>query len=397
MCHQLVQCTNCDLVYADQPLSENELAHAYHVADYDSSEEANDAAKAYILAIQPALGRLARRQSALEIGTGPGIFLDYLSREGFTELVGVEPSSAAIAAAPEYRRAWIREGMFEEKDFAPESFDLICCFMTMEHVRDPDIVASTAFHLLRPGGAFVTVTHDYRSLVNRLLGRHSPIIDIEHMQLFSERSLRYLFESAGYTGVTVNTFANTYSLRYWIRLAPLPRGIKSGLSSLMASLGMDNAKLNLNVGNLITVGFKNVHVAEVTRRNRFTHHIISNLRRNRFIRFLAVGGVNTLFGFGAYSLLILTGMAVWLALLVSMLLGTMFNFLTTGGYVFQKLSLARFPRFVLCYLLVYFINLELIELILTLLNNKILAQAILVFPMAMLSYFLMARFVFASR
>ncbi|MBY0575596.1 MAG: class I SAM-dependent methyltransferase [Gallionellaceae bacterium] len=258
MCHRLVQCPNCDLVYADQPPGEEELAHAYHAADYDSSEEANDAAKAYILAMRPTLDKLARRQSALEIGTGTGIFLECLSREGFTELVGVEPSSAAIAAAPEYRRAWIREGMFEKKDFAPGSFDLICCFMTMEHVRDPEMVASAAFHLLRPGGAFVTVTHDYRSFVNRLLGRRSPIIDIEHMQLFSERSVRYLFESAGYADVTVSAFANTYSLRYWMRLAPLPRGVKSAASSFAAALGMDNVKLKINVGNLTTSGFKHV-------------------------------------------------------------------------------------------------------------------------------------------
>ncbi len=258
MCHRLVQCTNCDLVFADQPPDESELAHAYHVADYDSSEEANDAAKAYILAIQPALGMLARRQSALEIGAGTGIFLEYLSREGFTELVGVEPSSAAIAAAPEYRRAWIREGMFEEKSFTPETFDLICCFMTMEHVRDPNIVASAAFNLLRPGGAFVTVTHDYRSLVNRLLGRRSPIVDIEHMQLFSERSIRYLFQNAGYADIAVKSFVNIYSLRYWARLAPMPRSIKPALSILLSALGLGNVKLGANVGNLITTGFKHV-------------------------------------------------------------------------------------------------------------------------------------------
>ena len=138
-------------------------------------------------------------------------------------------------------------------------------------------------------------------------------------------------------------------------------------------------------------------VEKLASRNLFTHNIISNFRRNRFIRFLVAGGVNTLFGFAVYSLLIAAGMAVWLALLVSMLMGTMFNFFTTGGYVFQKLSLARFPRFILCYLLVYFVNLKLIELILSLLSNKILAQAILVLPMAMLSYFLMARFVFSSK
>jgi len=256
MCHRLVQCPNCDLVYVDMPPGEDELAHAYHVADYDSSEEANDAAAAYLRAIQPALGKLARHQSALEIGTGTGIFLERLSQAGFTQLVGVEPSSAAIAAAPEHRREWIREGIFEESDFHPGSFDLICCFMTMEHVHDPEVVARSAFRLLRPGGAFVTVTHDYRGMVNRLLGKRSPIIDIEHMQLFSPASVRYLFESAEYTDVSVRAFVNTYSLRYWMRLAPLPRGIKSGLSGLMGAVGLDNVKLGVNVGNLITTGYK---------------------------------------------------------------------------------------------------------------------------------------------
>lgn len=256
MCHRLVQCPNCDLVYADQPPGEDELAHAYHVADYDSSEEANDAAAAYIKAIQPTLGMLARHQSALEIGTGTGIFLDYLSRESFTEIIGVEPSSTAIAAAPEYRQAWICEGMFEEKDFTPESFDLICCFMTMEHVRDPNIIARAALRLLRPGGAFVTVTHDYRSLINRLLGKRSPIIDIEHLQLFSEQSVRYLFEHAGYANVTVNSFVNTYSLRYWMRMTPLPYGLKHGISNLMSAFGIGHIKLGVNVGNHITAGFK---------------------------------------------------------------------------------------------------------------------------------------------
>ena len=256
MCQRLVQCPDCDLVYADQPLGEDELAHAYHVAHYDSSEEANDAAASYIRAIRPMLNELAARQSALEIGTGTGIFLECLSNEGFTKLVGVEPSSAAIAAAPEYRRAWIHEGMFDENGFAPESFDLICCFMTMEHVRDPNIIAHSALRLLRPGGAFVTVTHDYRSPVNRLLGRRSPIIDIEHMQLFSKRSVRHLFESTGYADVTVKAFVNTYSLRYWLRLVPLPRGIKPALSGLLASIGLDNVKLKVNVGNLVTAGFK---------------------------------------------------------------------------------------------------------------------------------------------
>lgn len=256
MCHQLVQCPVCDLVYADNPPAKEELARAYHVASYDSSEEADDAARAYILAIQPVLNRLRGRRRALEIGTGTGIFLEHLSKAGFEELIGVEPSTAAIAAAPPSRKAWIHEGIFEEQDFEPESFDLICCFMTMEHVSDPRTIAHAAFRLLRPGGAFVIVTHDYRSMVNRILGRRSPIIDIEHLQLFSVRSVHYLFEKTGYSEIVIRSFINRYSLRYWLRLMPLPQVLKAGMGGFLSTVRADELKLGFNLGNIMAAGFK---------------------------------------------------------------------------------------------------------------------------------------------
>ena len=258
MCHQLVQCPRCDLVYANEPPDESVLAQSYHAAEFDSQEEANDAATAYIKAIRPSLAKLPRRQNALEIGAGTGIFLELLEQEGFSELVGVEPSIAAINAAPQRRRAWIREGMFAERDFAPGHFDLICCFMTMEHVRDPKEIAEAAFRLLRPGGAFVTVTHDYRSFVNRALGRRSPIIDIEHLQLFSTPSIKTLFKNAGYGGVAAQAFVNTYRVQYWMRLAPIPGFLRGPVAGLASATGADRIKLGANVGNVIASGFRPV-------------------------------------------------------------------------------------------------------------------------------------------
>ena len=252
----LVQCFRCDLVYADEPPSQDDLAHAYHVADYDSAEEADDAAATYIHAMQPLLDALPRRESALEIGSGTGALLEPLAQQGFTELVGVEPSAAAIAAAPRHRQSWIREGVFEEQDFAPESFDLICCFMTMEHVLDPKVISLAAFRLLRPGGAFVTVTHDYRGRLNRLLGRRSPIIDIEHMQLFSDPSIRTLFEISGYRDVRVQRLINRYAFRYWWRLTPAPGPVKRAVAKGAEAVRLGGVKLGLNVGNSMTSGVK---------------------------------------------------------------------------------------------------------------------------------------------
>lgn len=256
MNYRLVLCPTCDVVYAVRPPAEESLAEAYHVAEYDSAEEANDAADAYIRAMRPVLGRLQRRESALEIGTGTGAFLEHLAGAGFTTLVGIEPSRAAIAAAPPHRRAWLREAMFKEADFPPASFDLICCFMTMEHVRDPRAIGLAAMRLLRPGGAFVIVTHDYRSLVNRLLGRRSPIIDVEHMQLFSAPSARFLFESCDFANITIRRFVNSYSLRYWVRLLPLPQRAKQAAGRALAKPGLGSIKLAFSLGNSMTAGFK---------------------------------------------------------------------------------------------------------------------------------------------
>lgn len=124
---------------------------------------------------------------------------------------------------------------------------------------------------------------------------------------------------------------------------------------------------------------------------------LQTLRGNRFLRFLVAGAINTLFGFVVYSFAVLAGAQVWLALLLGLVCGTIFNFISTGGYVFRDLALGRIPKYLLCYLLVYFLNLKLIDWLLLWVGNAILAQAVLTLPMAVLAYVLMARFVFVKK
>ena len=256
MSHAMVRCRTCDLAYVDRPPSVASLAASYHAADYDSAEEAEDAAYAYAAALDTVLDQLKGRGAALEIGTGTGAFLERLEAVGFAELVGVEPSSAAIAAAPAHRKPWIREGIFEEADFAPESFDLICCFMTLEHVQDPGALVAAAHRLLKPGGVFVGVTHDRRAWLNRLLGRRSPIVDIEHMQLFSATSAKRLLQHNGYTAVDGASFRNSYRPSYWLRLVPMPDGPKRVFTRFLRGSFLDRRRLPFNVGNFMSWGFK---------------------------------------------------------------------------------------------------------------------------------------------
>lgn len=127
------------------------------------------------------------------------------------------------------------------------------------------------------------------------------------------------------------------------------------------------------------------------------HMTVLSFPSNRPMRFFVAGVINTLFGFVVYSICIIFGISVWLALLVGIFCGAVFNFFTTGGYVFREFSFTRFPRFVIFYLFIYGINLKLFELISIWLSNKILSQAIITLPLALFSYVLVAKFVFPKK
>ena len=119
--------------------------------------------------------------------------------------------------------------------------------------------------------------------------------------------------------------------------------------------------------------------------------------RKRVWRFLIAGAANTVFGFAVYSVFILSGVAAWFALMGGMVIGTLFNFMTMGKYVFEDPTYARAPRFLICYAIVYGINLQALEWLSTVLVDEILSQAILALPMAVIAFSLMKTFVFIGR
>lgn len=68
----------------------------------------------------------------------------------------------------------------------------------------------------------------------------------------------------------------------------------------------------------------------------------------RFIRFLVIGGLNTLVGYLIFATLILLGLTTQAAIVLATILGVLFNYLSTGGIVFHDRS-GRLLRFVSVY------------------------------------------------
>jgi putative flippase GtrA len=77
-------------------------------------------------------------------------------------------------------------------------------------------------------------------------------------------------------------------------------------------------------------------------------------------KYLLVGGLNTIFGYCVFAIFIFLGFHYSLAVLVSTILGVLFNFQSYGRLVFKNHSLSLLSRFIFVYTIIYFANIILI-------------------------------------
>lgn len=114
----------------------------------------------------------------------------------------------------------------------------------------------------------------------------------------------------------------------------------------------------------------------------------------RFPKFLMVGGLNTVFGylvfFASYWLIGVHQIAILIATAV----GALFNFFTTGRYVFDSRGSRALLPFLAAYAFVYGANVLLVDGVMYFGLGAALAQLICLPLVAVLSYFVIGRFVF---
>lgn len=122
--------------------------------------------------------------------------------------------------------------------------------------------------------------------------------------------------------------------------------------------------------------------------------LVHRLWSIQLIRFLVVGGLNTVFGFSVYSIFILLHLHYVLAALLGQICGIMFNFKTTGTIVFKNKDNRLIFRFFAVYLVTYLITIGLLKLFSIYGVGSLVAGAIIILPIAFLSFLLNKRFVF---
>lgn len=114
----------------------------------------------------------------------------------------------------------------------------------------------------------------------------------------------------------------------------------------------------------------------------------------QIIKFLIVGGVNTIVGYSLFATFILLGVASGTALIAAIGLGTIFSFASTGRVVFKSSTATLLPRFVVVYGGQCVVNLALLRLLENVGIPSLLAQAMLLPFMAILTFVGLRHFVF---
>jgi putative flippase GtrA len=117
----------------------------------------------------------------------------------------------------------------------------------------------------------------------------------------------------------------------------------------------------------------------------------------QFIRFLFVGGINTCFSYGVYSLLIYLGLPYVLANLGAVTLGILFSFETQGRLVFGNRDRALIFRFAGYWMGIFVVNTSLIAVLVNAGLNEYQAGALAMIPTALLSFFIQKLLVFGRR
>ena len=124
---------------------------------------------------------------------------------------------------------------------------------------------------------------------------------------------------------------------------------------------------------------------------------LKRMLKQQVIRFIAVGVVNTLFGYSIYALLIYLGLNYMVAVLFATVAGVLFNFKTIGHYVFESTDRNLLLKFIIVYSIIYGINVGLIWLFSFWNIDYYTAGFLAIVPCAAISFILNKLFVFQEK
>lgn len=251
----LVRCRRCGLVYL-RPRPVPEAIGAFYPPDYAPFRTAvEDERRALMrwmrrrklarrrVLVERYAGR--KRGRVLDVGCSTGLFLHEMALGGWAAQ-GVELTPSAVRYARERFGLAVYEGMLEDAELAPGSFDAVTYWDVLEHVYSPAATLARTAELLRPGGIVAINVPNWDSPERQLFGRHWQGYDPpRHLYVFTRATLGALLDRAGFEVLDWVCFMPSYftfilSVERWLNAnrpgwtAPVMRALNAPGMRLLA-------------------------------------------------------------------------------------------------------------------------------------------------------------------
>jgi len=163
------------------------------------------------------LEKHTRGRRLLDIGSGPGYYLDAGQRRGW-ETFGIEPAAAAVDYSRARGHKIVHDVFSRESSVGLGVFDAVVLSLVLEHVPNPATLLDEVSVVLKPGGIImIIVPNDYNPLQMLLVRDHGfkPwwVVPAHHINYFSIESLKHFVASRGFL---LNELETTYPMEQFI-------------------------------------------------------------------------------------------------------------------------------------------------------------------------------------
>ena len=251
-----VKCDGCSLVYSTPVIPPEDIAHLYETSYFLELSQLETMADDYERVFFKYIRDVSETTRILEVGCANGHFLNRLKRHGLTDFWGVEPGREAYAKIDDDIKPRVKNDFLGDDMFKYESFDVVCSFQVFDHVFDPNDFLEKIYSYLKPGGFFLQVHHNVNSLLPKFLGSKASTFDVEHLHLWSPKTMRLILGNHGFETVALKNISTGYQLSHALKKLPLFPWLKKVLLSLTRWICLENTTIRFPIENMVVLSTK---------------------------------------------------------------------------------------------------------------------------------------------
>ena len=254
--YEMVRCNRCRLLFASSIYDNEMVEDLYLDSAFDYGDDLIGLKKTYGRSLKLGMRFLKRKKRMVDIGCGNGFLLEEAIKYDWEEVFGVELSKKAINCANPYVKKKIINKPFYADHFLENHFDLVFSAMVVEHITDINKFFSDVKKILCSGGVQVIIAHNEGHFLSRILKNKHPIINDEHINVFTPKTLKIILLKHQFEIIHVQSLRNYYSLNYWIKMFPMNSQIRTITNHVFNKTNLGVKQIGIKAGNFVLVARK---------------------------------------------------------------------------------------------------------------------------------------------